>query len=113
VSTGSIISNTPKHRNAGTPTRFCPNRSFKIIVQLFVVLLCPVIETQPIDMKNNIIYFGVPEQQREEGKDKGGWIRIENAGACTLIDTLVVVWLCAWSLVASVEFLRVTGTVLF
>ena len=72
-----------------------------------------MIETQPINMKDNIIYFGVPEEQREQGKDNGGWIRIETGGASTLIDTLVVVWLCAWSLVASVEFLRVTGTVLF
>jgi hypothetical protein len=64
-------------------------------------------------MKDNIIYFGLPEQQWEQGKDKGGWISIETGRACTLIDTLVVVWLCAWSLVASVEFLRVTGTVLF
>jgi hypothetical protein len=82
-------------------------------VQLFVVLMCPVIETQPINMKDNIIYFGVPEEQREQGKDKGGWIRIETSRASNLIDTLVVVWLCAWSLVASVEFLRVTGAVLF
>jgi hypothetical protein len=82
-------------------------------VQLFDVLLCPVIETQPINMKDNIIYFGVPAEQQEQAKDKGGWIRIETGRASTLIDTLVVVWLCAWSLVASVEFLRVTGAVLF
>jgi hypothetical protein len=75
--------------------------------------MCPVIETQPINMKDNIIYFGVPEEQREQGKDEGGWIRIETGRASNLIDTLVFVWLCAWSLVASFEFLRVTGAVLF
>jgi hypothetical protein len=84
-------------------------------LQLFSRLLCPVIETQSMDMNSNIIYldFETPETNRQQGKRQGNWIRIENDAAFKIIDTFLVFWLGAWSLVAGVEFLRATGTVLF
>lgn len=86
-------------------------RLAKIFLQLFHLLLCPVIETQSMDMNRNIIYldFKTPDSNRQQGN----WIRIDNDAAFKIIDTLLVFWLGAWSLVASVEFLRATGTVLF
>ncbi|HYY28475.1 MAG TPA: hypothetical protein VE860_11050 [Chthoniobacterales bacterium] len=65
-------------------------------------------------MKDNIIDFRLPEEKREQGrKQHAKWIKIERDVAASLIDTLMVVWLGAWTLIASVEFLRVTGTALF
>ena len=87
----------------------------EIFLQLFRLLLCPVIETQSTDMNSNIIYldFKTPDTSRHQVKGQGTWIRIENDAAFKIIDTLLVFWLAAWTLIAGVEFLRATGSVLF
>jgi hypothetical protein len=64
-----------------------------------------------MDMNSNIIYLDL--KTPETNQQQGNWIRIENDAAFKIIDTLLVFWLSAWSLVAGVEFLRATGTVLF
>lgn len=63
-------------------------------------------------MKNNIIYFS-PQTDRQEISNHGSWIRIENEAASGLIESLLVLWLGAWSLFAGIEFLRSTGMMLF
>jgi hypothetical protein len=63
-------------------------------------------------MKNNIIYFS-PQTDRQEISNQGSWIRIENEAASGLIESLLVLWLGAWSLFAGIEFLRSTGIMLF
>jgi hypothetical protein len=96
-------------------TRTLQKTGSGIFLQLFGLLLCPVIETQSMVMNRNIIYldFKTPDTNREQGKGQGNWIRIENDAAFKIIDTLLVFWLGAWSLIAGVEFLRATGSVLF
>ena len=59
-------------------------------------------------MKNNIIYFS-PQSDRQEISNHGSWIRIENEAISGLIESLLVLWLGAWSLFAGLEFLRSTG----
>jgi hypothetical protein len=74
-----------------------------------------VIETQSMDMNSKIIYldFKTPETSRKQGNGQRSWIQIENDAAFKIIDTFLVFWLGAWSLVAGVEFLRATGSILF
>ena len=74
--------------------------------------LCPVIEIHLIDMKNNIIIFSPQEDSRQNGT-QGSWIRIENEAASGLVESLLVLWLGAWSLFAGIEFLQSTGILLF
>jgi hypothetical protein len=66
-------------------------------------------------MNSNIIYldFKTADKSPQQEKRQGKWIRIENDAAFKIIDALLVLWLGAWSMVASVEFLRATGAVLF
>ena len=64
-------------------------------------------------MKDNIIYFRQAQEQGKQESDQVRWIKIENDGAPNLVETLVVLWLGAWALIASVEFLSVTATALF
>ncbi len=66
-------------------------------------------------MNTKIIYldFKTLAANGQQGKKEHSWIRIENDAAFKLIDTLMVFWLGAWSLIAGVEFLRATGAVLF
>ena len=82
------------------------------MMQLCGSPLCPVIEIHVIDMKNNIIIF-TPQEERQETRSRGTWIRIENEAASSLIESLLVFWLGAWSLFAGIEFLRSTGILLF
>jgi hypothetical protein len=82
------------------------------ILQLLVRLLCPVTEIKLIVMKNNIIIF-TPQDQRQEIGSQGSWIRIENEGSTRLIESILVVWLGAWSLFAGIEFLQSTGLLVF
>jgi hypothetical protein len=74
--------------------------------------MCPAIEIQTIDMKNNIISF-TPQEARQEIRSQGSWIRIESESAFGLIESLLVFWLGAWSLFAGIEFLRSTGLLVF
>jgi hypothetical protein len=82
------------------------------LLQLFGPTACPVTEMQLIDMKNNIIIF-TPQEERQETRSRGTWIRIENEAASSLIESLLVFWLGAWSLFAGIEFLRSTGILVF
>jgi hypothetical protein len=82
------------------------------MMQLCGPPLCPVIEIQLIDMKNNIIIFSPQEDSRQNG-NHGSWIRIENEAASGLVESLLVLWLGAWSLFAGIEFLQSTGILLF
>jgi hypothetical protein len=82
------------------------------MMQLCGPPLCPVIEIHVIDMKNNIIIFS-PQEDRQEIRNHGSWIRIENEAASSLVESLLVLWLGAWSLFAGIEFLRSTGILLF
>jgi hypothetical protein len=84
----------------------------KRMMQLCGSPLCPVIEIHVIDMKNNIIIFS-PQEDRQEIRNHGNWIRIENEAASSLVESLLVLWLGAWSLFAGIEFLRSTGILLF
>ena len=84
----------------------------KRILQLFGSLACPVIEMQSIDMKNNIIIF-TPQDDRQEIRSRNTWIRIEHETASSLIESLLVFWLGAWSLFAGIEFLQSTGILVF
>jgi len=63
-------------------------------------------------MKNNIINF-TPQENRQEVATRGSWIRIENEAASRLVESLLVLWLGAWSLFAGIEFLRSTGLLAF
>jgi hypothetical protein len=81
-------------------------------LQLFSPRMCPAIEIQTIDMKNNIISF-TPQEARQEIRSQGSWIRIESESAFGLIESLLVLWLGAWSLFAGIEFLRSTGLLVF
>jgi hypothetical protein len=82
------------------------------MMQLCGPPLCPAIEIHVIDMKNNIIIFS-PQEDRQEIRNHGSWIRIENEAASSLVESLLVLWLGAWSLFAGIEFLRSTGILLF
>ncbi|MBV8377683.1 MAG: hypothetical protein JO279_11845 [Verrucomicrobia bacterium] len=62
-------------------------------------------------MKNNIIHFTLPENR--EPDQQGSWIRIESEAAFGLVESLLVLWLGAWSLFAGFEFLRSTGILVF
>jgi hypothetical protein len=73
---------------------------------------CPLIEIHVIDMKNNIIIFS-PQEDGQEIRNHGSWIRIEHEPASGLVESLLVLWLGAWSLFAGIEFLRSTGILLF
>jgi hypothetical protein len=84
----------------------------EIFLQLFSSRVCPAIEIQSIDMKNNIISF-TPQEARQEIRSQGSWIRIESESAFGLIESLLVLWLGAWSLFAGIEFLRSTGILVF
>jgi len=84
----------------------------EIFLQLFSPQMCPAIEIQTIDMKNNIISF-TPQEARQEIRSQGSWIRIESESALGLIESLLVLWLGAWSLFAGIEFLRSTGLLVF
>ena len=81
-------------------------------MQLLPPPVCPEIEIQLFDMKNNIIYFTPPESSQEM-RSQGGWIRIDNEAAFGLIESILVLWLGAWSLFAGFEFLRSTGIMAF
>jgi hypothetical protein len=63
-------------------------------------------------MKNKIINFKPPED-RQRIRSAGSWIRIESEAASGLIESLLVLWLGAWSLFAGFEFLRSTGILVF
>jgi hypothetical protein len=65
-----------------------------------------------IDMKNNIINFA-PQQDRQAIRSRGTWIRIEQEAASSLIESLLVFWLGAWSIFAGIEFLQSTGILVF
>jgi hypothetical protein len=82
------------------------------MMQLYGPPLCPVIEIHIIDMKNNIIIFS-PQEDRQEIRNHGSWIRIENEAASSVVESLLVLWLGAWSLFAGFEFLQSTGRLLF
>ena len=82
------------------------------MMQLCRPPLCPVIEIHVIDMKNNIIIFS-PQEDRQEIRNHGSWIRIEHEAVSSLVESLLVLWLGAWSLFAGIEFLRSTGILLF
>ena len=82
------------------------------MMQLCGPPLCPVIEIHVIDMKNNIIIFS-PQEDRQEIRNHGSWIRIEHEAVSSLVESLLVLWLGAWSLFAGIEFLRSTGILLF
>ena len=56
------------------------------MMQLFALSVCPEIEIQLFDMKNNIIYFTPPESSQEM-RSQGGWIRIDNEAAFGLIES--------------------------
>ena len=84
----------------------------KIFLQLSSPLMCPAIEIQNIDMKNNIISF-TPQEARQEIRRQGSWIRIESESAFGLIESLLVLWLGAWSVFAGIEFLQSTGILVF
>jgi hypothetical protein len=62
-------------------------------------------------MRNNIIYFTPRENGRM--RREGSWIRIESEAAFGLIESLLVLWLGAWSLFAGLQFLRSTGILVF
>jgi hypothetical protein len=62
-------------------------------------------------MKNNIIYF--TPQENGQIRREGSWIRIESEAAFGLIESLLVLWLGAWSLFAGLQFLRSTGILVF
>jgi hypothetical protein len=81
-------------------------------VQLLAPPACPVIEIQSIDMKNNIINF-TPQEERPQIRSQGSWIRIDSEAAFGLVESLLVLWLGAWSLFAGFEFLRSTGILAF
>ena len=84
----------------------------EIFLQLSSPQMCPAIEIQTIDMKNNIISF-TPQEARQEIRSQGSWIRIESESAFGLIESLLVLWLGAWSLFAGIEFLQSTGILVF
>ena len=84
----------------------------EIILQLSSSQMCPAMEIQTIDMKNNIISF-TPQEARQEIRSQGSWIRIESESAFGLIESLLVLWLGAWSLFAGIEFLQSTGILVF
>jgi hypothetical protein len=84
----------------------------EIFLQLLSPQMCPAIEIQRIDMKNNIISF-TPQEARQEIRSQGSWIRIESESAFGLIESLLVLWLGAWSLFAGIEFLQSTGILVF
>ena len=62
-------------------------------------------------MKNNIIHFTLPENR--QSNRQGSWIRIESEAAFGLIESLLVLWLGAWSLFGGFEFLQSTGILVF
>jgi hypothetical protein len=63
-------------------------------------------------MKNNIIYL-TPQEDRQNVRNQGSWIRVERDAVFGFIESLLVFWLGAWSLFAGFEFLRSTGILAF
>jgi len=63
-------------------------------------------------MKNNIIYFR-PHQNTYTTTGQCSWIPIETEVASGFVDSLLVLWLGAWSLYAGFECLKATGFLVF
>ena len=63
-------------------------------------------------MKNNIIYLR-PQQHSYPTTGQGSWIPIETEAASGFVDSLLVLWLGAWSLYAGFECLQATGLLVF
>jgi hypothetical protein len=67
-------------------------------------------------MKNNIIYLR-PQQYTQamtgQGEGQGDRIRIETEAGFGFVDSLLLLWLGAWSLYAGFACLQATGSLAF